>query len=424
LIFIDDRTKQRLLTGPVSGLDEKRQTSGLALAIVAAAVSLVLLITVGAPVQLLNTAFGVWFTEVFAFLGSGWIILRWTGYDPLQFVGARRPDREQAGLGFAIGAANFFGIVVPLQYLQQPLIPQELKEQFDASRLFANQRPLELILIVAGITIAAPFCEEFVFRGIIQKGLAARFSQRTAILATALLFSAFHLDPVGFVSRVELGILFGVLYQRSASIWPGAMAHAANNLVSASLFLISQKIAPSKETEPSWQYVAGLSGIGLCVMAWLIIVASRRRGTEFANAAQSNSDPAISAQSQAIGTEESKGQTTEDATQVAARPSPRRLLIPWLAAAGVSLLLLVALDRRGVVLNLYDLAYHLPPLEKDAPIAEQQARDQLQALRAKARRGEVPIAKYLAQRRALRSQGYESGPSRKTRPAPTREPMP
>ncbi len=404
MIFIDDRTKQRLLTAPVSGLDEKRQTSGLALAIVAAAVSLVLLITVGAPVQLLNTAFGVWFTEVFAFLGSGWIILRWSGYDPLQFVGARRPDGEQAGLGFAMGAANFFGIVVPLQYLQQPLIPQELKDQFDASRLFANQRPLELIVIVAGITIAAPFCEEFVFRGIIQKGLAARFSQRTAIVATALLFSAFHLDPVGFVSRVELGILFGVLYQRTRSLWPGAMAHAANNLVSASLFLISQKISPSQETEPHWQYVAGLSGIGLCVMAWLMIVASRKRGSE---------TPEISAQSQAIATEESKGQFTEDPSQAAARPSPWRLLIPWLAAAGVSLLLLVAVDRRGVVLSLYDLAYRLPPLEKDAPSAEQQARDQLQALRAKARRGEVSIAEYLAKRKALRSQWHQSGRSRR-----------
>ncbi len=423
MIFIDDRTKQRLLTGPVSGLNGKRRPSGLALAIVAAAVSLVLLITFGAPVQLLSTAFGVWFTEVFAFLGSGWIILRWSGYDPLRFVGARRPNRGQAALGFAIGAANFFGVVIPLQYLQQPLIPQHLKEQFDASRLFQNQRPLELILIVAGITIAAPFCEEFVFRGIIQKGLGARFSQRTAILATALLFSAFHLDPVGFVSRVELGILFGVLYQRSGSLWPGALAHAANNLVSASLFLLSQQIAPAKETEPAWQSVALLSVAGLCVMALLISVARRKRGTEVPNSAQATSAPANLAQPQTIGVEESTGQLAEEPSQVAVSPSRWRLLTPWLAAAAASLLLLVGLDQRGVVLNLYDLEYHLPPLEKDAPSADRQARDQLQALRAKARRGEVSIAEYLRQRKALRAQLYKSGRSPKAPPPSTREPL-
>lgn len=423
MIFIDYRTKQRLLTEPVSGLNGKRRTSGLALAIVTAVVTGVLLITLGAPAQLLNTAFGVWFAEVFAFLGPGWIILRWSGYDPLRFVGAQRRSRGQAAFGFAMGAANFFGVIVPLQYLQQPLIPQQLKEQFDASRLFQNQRPLELILIVAGITIAAPFCEEFVFRGMIQNSLASRLTQRTAIFATALLFSAFHLDPVGFISRVELGILFGALYQRSGSLWPGAMAHAANNLVSASLFLLSQRIAPAKDVEPAWQWVALLAFAGLYVMALLTGIASRKRGAEVPDSSVVASAPGSLDQSQATASEQSQGQSLIDTTQSTGNPSPWRLLIPWLAAAGISLALLVAVDRRGVALNLYDLAYHLPPLEKDAPISERRARDQLQALRARARRGEVPIDEYLRQRRALRAQLNEAGRSRKTRTPSPREPL-
>jgi membrane protease YdiL (CAAX protease family) len=385
------------------------------LASVAAVVSGVLLITLGAPMQLLNTAFGVWFAEVFAFLAPGWIILRWSGYDPLQFVGARRPNGGQLLFGFGIGAANFFGVVIPLQFLQQPLIPRQWKEQFDASRLFQNQSPLELALIVLAITIAAPFCEEFVFRGMIQKGLAARFTQRAAIVATAVLFSGFHLDPVGLVSRVELGVLFGVLYQRTGSLWPGAMAHAANNLVSASIFLMTRNTAAPAEAEPPWQYVAVLSLGGLFVIAWLVGIASRRRDAEAPSSVQ---------QSQPVAAEQPIEQSAEDQTHPIGSPSLWRLLIPWLVAAGISFLLLIAIDRRGIALNLFDLAYHLPPVEKDAPIAERRARDQLRAVRAKARRGEIPIGEYVSQRRALRAQLYEPERSRVASPPKTQEPLP
>ncbi len=257
---------------------------------------------IGGPVQFLNTAFGVWFTEIFAFLAAGWILLRRTGRDPLSFVGADRFDPMEALLGFALGAANFIGVVVPLQYLQQPLIPQWLKDQFDASRLFQNQRPVEIAIIILGISIAAPFCEEFVFRGIIQKGLVARFTPRVALIATAMLFSAYHLDPVGFVARVELGLLFGALYQRSGTIWPGAMAHAANNLVSATLFLIAQRMAAPTQEEPAWQSVVVLSLFGLAVMGALWRAVIRRRPEPASMAQEEHASPSdLPTQPEAVG---------------------------------------------------------------------------------------------------------------------------
>jgi membrane protease YdiL (CAAX protease family) len=399
----------------------QREPSGLSQAIATAVVCGVLLLLVGGPVQFLNTAFGVWFTEIFAFLGAGWILLRRAGQDPLSFVGANRFDPMKALLGFALGAANFIGVVVPLQYLQQPLIPQWLKDQFDASRLFQNQRPIEIVVIVLGISIAAPFCEEFAFRGIIQKGLASRFTARVALIATAVLFSAYHLDPVGFIARVELGVLFGVLYQRSGTIWPGTMAHAANNLVSASLFLISQKMVAPAQEEPAWQSVAFLSLLGLTLMGALWRAVSRRR---------SKNAEAIGREEHAMSVDvptQPGGVAPEAATYIARPSSPASLaglVYPWLAAAAVSLLLLLALDRRGVALNLYDVAYHLPAIDSDASDAERKAREQLRAARARARRGEIPIDEYLKQRKALRSRFYEAKRSRKPATPPPREPLP
>jgi len=99
------------------------------------------------------------------------------------------------------------------------------------------------------------------------------------------------------------------------------------------------------------------------------------------------------------------------------------LLYPWLAAAGAALLLLFALDRRGVALNLYDAAYYLPALENNASDADRKAREQLRAVRARARRGEVSIEQYLNQRKALRARFYEEGRSRKPASQP-RSPLP
>src|SRR5215471_16998769 len=317
--------------------DLKREPSGLSLAIVTGVACGLLLLLVGGPVQFLNTAFGIWFTEVFAFMGAGWVLLRRAGQDPLSYVGANRFDPIEAVLGFGLGGANFIAVVVPLQYLQQPLIPQWLKDQFDASRLFQNQRPVEIVLIVLAISIAAPFCEEFVFRGIIQRGLATRFRPRVALMATAVLFSAYHLDPVGFIARVELGALFGVLYQRTGTIWPGAMAHAANNLVSASLFLIAQRsAAPTTQEEPRWQSVAVLSLLGLTLMGALWSALTRRRPESAESIAHESHGMASDGPAELL-TPQSAPANSEELAPPA--PSWGRLLYPWLAAAAGALLL-------------------------------------------------------------------------------------
>ncbi|HXN40498.1 MAG TPA: CPBP family intramembrane glutamate endopeptidase, partial [Myxococcaceae bacterium] len=119
-----------------------------------------LLITVGVLSQLLNTAFGLWFTEIFGFLAPAWILLRLSGRDPVRWARASFPGWGLPAFGFLIGVVNFFVVVIPIQYFTTPLLPSSWKEHFDAARIFEQQTPVELALIVLGITIAAPWCEE------------------------------------------------------------------------------------------------------------------------------------------------------------------------------------------------------------------------------------------------------------------------
>ena len=143
-----------------------------------------------------------------------------------------RADAKTLLFGFALGTVNFFTVVIPVQWAVTRIVPKRIVEMFDQSHIFERQTTVELILIAGAVTLAAPFCEEYFFRGTLQRGLSLPSGPRWAgAVITAVVFSAFHFDPVGFPARLELGLLFGLLYQRTGSIWPGVMAHSVNATV-------------------------------------------------------------------------------------------------------------------------------------------------------------------------------------------------
>lgn len=354
-------------------------TSPRTLALGGAALALALFVTVGGFVQFINPAFGIWFTEAFVFLGLGWVLLRHAGWRPTVYTGLTPAPRAPTLFGFLLGVANFFALVVPIQFAAQAIAPEWLTKLFDSSRLFEGQTPLELALILTGVTVAAPLCEEFFFRGIFQKGLtpATPASPVRALVVSAVVFSAFHLDPVGFAARVELGLLFGWLFLRTGSLWPSIGAHAANNLVSSVLFLAARAMgqdASDEQTDP--RAVLALAGLGWAGMLGLLSAARRHPRL-------------LSGDSQA---------PEVDSRETGPELSLARLLLPWVVAATVSLGVLGAVDARGISLNFHDAQHALPALEKDAAPGLHAEREALNVLRAAARRGEVPMESYYEER--------------------------
>lgn len=344
------------------------------LAVLGAVLVLALFLTLGGASQLLNAAFGIWFTEIFIFVGVTWVLLRATHHEPWSYTGLQAPTLAPAALGFGLGVANFFALVVPIQYAAQSVAPQWLREMFDGSRIFEGQSTLELAVMLAGVSIAAPVCEEFFFRGLFQKGmLASSLSQAGAVVVTAVVFSAFHLDPVGFPARVELGVLFGVLRLYTGSLWPSILAHSANNVVSSVLFLAVRDMgAENPDERPPLGAVLLVMSVGLAAMGGLLQLARRF--------------PAL------------WGPRQEPPTVTLPAPSLVRLLLPWVMGATLALGALVMLDVRGIRLSMIDMQYRLPRLPKDAPAALHAEREHLRKLRDEVRSGNLPFEAYEEER--------------------------
>lgn len=85
--------------------------------------------------------------------------------------------------------------------------------------------------VVSAITLCviAPFVEEMLFRGLFLRGFLWNYSPGKAIVLTSLLFGAAHLNVYQFVVASILGLVSGLLYLATRSLWPCILEHAIYN---------------------------------------------------------------------------------------------------------------------------------------------------------------------------------------------------
>jgi len=95
-------------------------------------------------------------------------------------------------------------------------------------KMFISQGSLfSSMLIIAAL---AAVSEELLFRSVLQKGLMRLFKNvHVAIIVTAFVFSAFHMDFFGFLPRFILGLMLGYMFWMTGSIFPSMLMHFVNN---------------------------------------------------------------------------------------------------------------------------------------------------------------------------------------------------
>ncbi len=96
-----------------------------------------------------------------------------------------------------------------------------------------EKTPLSIKLLA--LAFAPALCEELFFRGFLQTSLRQRFSATAAVVASAVLFGLFHIvvrDSL-FIERMIpstlMGVILGVMLERSGSVLPGMLLHVLHN---------------------------------------------------------------------------------------------------------------------------------------------------------------------------------------------------
>lgn len=109
-------------------------------------------------------------------------------------------------------------------------LPIHWAEWFDEHLVWG--RPLDAATMLVAAAVVAPVLEEIVFRGLLYATLRRRYSAAVSMAASAALFASVHgYGRVGWISTAASAVIWAWLYERTRSVVPGILAHAANNLL-------------------------------------------------------------------------------------------------------------------------------------------------------------------------------------------------
>jgi hypothetical protein len=123
--------------------------------------------------------------------------------------------------------------IVPLVYVPLRAI---WSDTFSTSELEERARDLAdkasgwaIVLLVIVVVIGAPFVEELVYRGLLQRSMSAALGVVPGLAIMSIWFALMHPTPVEWPGLAVAGALFGAGLALTGRIGPSILTHAAFN---------------------------------------------------------------------------------------------------------------------------------------------------------------------------------------------------
>lgn len=188
-------------------------------------------------------------------------------------------DLSPTALILLVVLAPLLGIVANLTAaLTVELIPAlgPMAEQYKGmtENLFPSDNRLLWVAGAVSVTVAAPLCEEFLFRGTIQPlQERAHRSQLLIVVVNGFLFAAIHFNPLSLVALWIVGAFLADITTRTRSLWPAIIAHSVLNAFNGIIFveLAGRYGDVQAEVELS-QVLAGLAfTVPILALLWLAL---------------------------------------------------------------------------------------------------------------------------------------------------------
>ena len=217
----------------------------------------------------------------FIFFLPAWIFSRVCYRNPAEFTGFRTRFNMKQVIWVVVILALTFPLSGALSELARTLpLPNGWKLKFD--EMEAAREAQEAILIkidslskylisMALIAILPAIFEEILFRGVLQN-ILTKFLKGpwVAILITALIFSVIHMSFYGFFVRFALGVILGLVFYYSGSLWLVIIFHFLyNGLQVTALYLFQMSDNPAiKDVEGNFPLWAG--GLALVFLVYAL----------------------------------------------------------------------------------------------------------------------------------------------------------
>jgi uncharacterized protein len=189
------------------------------------------------------------------------------------FLGFKRAEKTNMYVLGVIGILLAMPFVFWLGQLNQQIpLPQKLiKMEEDSTRAMIAflkiNKPIDIAINVFIIAFLPAVCEEIFFRGALQR-IIINLTRNPwiGIVVTGILFSAMHMQFLGFLPRVFLGIILGALYWFSGSLWTSIIPHFVNNAVQVIIASYAPKYIDKNPETPVLAAIA--SGIVVWAILW------------------------------------------------------------------------------------------------------------------------------------------------------------
>ena len=113
------------------------------------------------------------------------------------------------------------------------------------------------------LVIGAPLCEELIYRNMSITNLNKKIAPMISVLITSAVFGLAHGQPLQIAYAGALGLVFGIIFIRTESLYPSLVAHAVFNLLGFTFSYLDEIIAPESSAENA-----------LNIVLWVLIIVS------------------------------------------------------------------------------------------------------------------------------------------------------
>jgi uncharacterized protein len=140
---------------------------------------------------------------------------------------------SSTAIGLALLAVTY-ALVVGVQYVAQVVFQYDMQGAIARAPRFDENLSMQLLFLISVVNAIA---EELFVAGYVITALQPRRGMWVAINASVVVRLLYHLyqGPIGVLTSVPMGLLYGYLYSRTRQLWPLVVAHVLLVLVTLSM---------------------------------------------------------------------------------------------------------------------------------------------------------------------------------------------